>query len=36
MEAGMTKKEFARLISKAYPVRNDTPPDFIKLLEKLG
>jgi hypothetical protein len=36
MEERMTKKDFGRLISKAYPLRNDTPADFIKLLEKLG
>jgi hypothetical protein len=29
-------KQLGRWISSTYPVRNDTPPDMLKLLEKLG
>jgi hypothetical protein len=29
-------KQLGRLISIAFPVRSDTPPDMLKLLEKLG
>jgi len=30
------RRDFGRLLSKAIPVTHDTPPDFLRLLEKLG